>query len=233
MEDTHFVNCTGLDDEPEAAEHLTTAYDIALMSRQLLTHDAIRNYTTIWMDTVRNGQFGLSNTNKLVRFYDGTTGLKTGFTSGAGYCLSASAMREGMELIAVVMHCESSADRFTSAKMLLDYGFANYALVSPEAELSPVAVRLGVQDSIVPMLEDDSPVLVDKAQRSSIRQEVELLPEVSAPVEAGQQLGVLHVYGGDTLLSSIQLVAPASVDRLGFGDLWKLVLDSVCFGVLR
>ena len=112
MADTHFVNCTGLDDEPNAAEHLTTAYDIALMSRELLKHDRIREFTTIWMDTVRNGEFGLSNTNKLVRFYQGTTGLKTGYTSSAGHCLSASAERDGLELIAVVLHCSGSGERF-------------------------------------------------------------------------------------------------------------------------
>ena len=125
--DTNFVNCTGLDDAPEAAEHLTTAHDIAVISRELLKHDRIRDYTTIWMDTVRGGKFGLSNTNKLVRFYQGTTGLKTGYTSAAGHCLAASAKRDGIELIAVVLHCTSSADRFSSAKALLDYGFANYA----------------------------------------------------------------------------------------------------------
>lgn len=123
MTDTHFVNCTGLDDGPDADTHLTTAYDIALMSCALLKHEEIKEYTTIWMDTVRNGQFGLSNTNKLVRFYDGTTGLKTGYTSAAGYCLSASAERGGMELVAVVLHCKTSVDRFESAKALLNYGF--------------------------------------------------------------------------------------------------------------
>ena len=125
MTDTHFVNCTGLDDGPDADTHLTTAYDIALMSCELLKHEEIKEYTTIWMDTVRNGQFGLSNTNKLVRFYDGTTGLKTGYTSAAGYCLSASAERGGMELVAVVLHCKTSVDRFESAKALLNYGFSN------------------------------------------------------------------------------------------------------------
>lgn len=106
--DTNFVNCTGLDDAPEAAEHLTTAHDIAVISRELLKHDRVRDYTTIWMDTVRGGKFGLSNTNKLVRFYQGTTGLKTGYTSAAGHCLAASAKRDGIELIAVVLHCASS-----------------------------------------------------------------------------------------------------------------------------
>ena len=129
MEDTYFVNCTGLDDDPEAEKHRTSAYDIALMSRELLkNHPDIKKYTTIWMDTVRDGAFGLSNTNKMVRFYDGCTGLKTGFTSGAGYCLSASAQREGLELIAVVMGSETSKDRFAACKSLLDYGFTNFAL---------------------------------------------------------------------------------------------------------
>ena len=121
MQDTHFVNCTGLDDSEEAKAHRTSAHDIALMSRELLkNHPDIKKYTTIWMDTVRQGEFGLSNTNKLVRFYPGCTGLKTGFTSGAGYCLSASAERDGMELIAVVMGCETSQDRFQSCKRMLD-----------------------------------------------------------------------------------------------------------------
>ena len=110
LTDTHYVNCTGLDDEPNAVEHLTTAHDIAVISRELLRHDEIRKYTTIWMDTVRDGKFGLSNTNKLVRFYEGTTGLKTGYTSAAGHCISASAKRAGIELIAVVLNCSSATD---------------------------------------------------------------------------------------------------------------------------
>ena len=149
MADTHFVNCTGLDDEPNAAEHLTSAHDIAVMSRQLLAHHPdIKKFTTIWMDTVRNGTFGLSNTNKLVRFYSGATGLKTGFTAKAGYCLSASASRDGMELIAVVMGSTTSKDRFAACKQLLDYGFANYALVAPQAEKGSVKVDLGTTDYV-------------------------------------------------------------------------------------
>ena len=145
MEHTHFVNCTGLDDEAEAAQHLTCAYDIAVMSRQLLTfHPDIKKFTTIWMDTVRDGSFGLANTNKLVRFYQGATGLKTGFTAKAGYCLSASAQRDGMELIAVVMGAETSQERFAACKGMLDYGFANFALVTPELSEGQVPVKLGV-----------------------------------------------------------------------------------------
>ena len=230
MNDTHFVNCTGLDDAPEAAEHRSSAWDIAVMSRELLKHDAIRNYTTIWMDTVRGGKFGLSNTNKLIRFYKGATGLKTGYTSGAGHCLSASAMRDGMELIAVVMHCASSAERFSSAKQLLDYGFANYALAPLEPEPAQVRVRLGTRASVIPVPESDAPLLVRKDQRARIRQETELLPEVDAPVEAGQQLGELRIWAGDEQISAVPLVAGEDVGRLSILDIALRLLDGVCFG---
>ncbi len=230
MNDTHFVNCTGLDDGADAGEHLTSAHDIALMSRELLSHEAIKSYTTIWMDTVRNGAFGLSNTNKLVRFYDGATGLKTGFTSSAGYCLSASAQREGMELIAAVMHCETSADRFSSARELLDYGFANYALVPPEQPEEALPVRLGREDTVQPVPEAMTPVLISKAERGAVRQEVELPEELSAPIEAGQQVGTIHIYAGEALLSDIPLVSPRSIPRLTLWELTKALLDGVCFG---
>ncbi len=230
MEDTHFVNCTGLDDGEDANAHRSSAYDIAVMSRELLKHDAIRNYTTIWTDTVRNGQFGLSNTNKLVRFYKGATGLKTGYTSGAGHCLSASAQRDGMELIAVVMHCASSTERFSAARQLLDYGFANYALVRPEPEDVPVKIRLGTADAVIPVPESDAPVLVDKARRAAVHQETELLPEIAAPVEAGRQLGTLRIYAGDEQLAAIPLVAPETVEELSVWDIALRLLDGVCFG---
>ena len=230
MADTHFVNCTGLDDGPDAGEHRSSAHDIAVMSRELLTHDKIRDYTTIWTDTVRGGSFGLSNTNKLVRFYPGCTGLKTGYTSSAGHCLSASAERDGMELIAVVLHCASSSERFSSAKALLDYGFANYALVPLAPEQTPVPVRLGAEAELVPVPADGAPILVEKARRADVRQETELLPEVIAPVEAGQSLGTLRVYAGDELRSEIPLVAPHAVERLRFGQIFRKMLEAVCFG---
>lgn len=229
MEDTHFVNCTGLDDAPEAKEHLTSAHDIAIMSRELLKHDEIRKYTTIWMDTVRNGQFGLTNTNKLVRFYDGTTGLKTGYTSGAGYCLSASAVRDGMELIAVVMHCASSSDRFESAKALLNYGFANYGIYRPEPEtpLSPIPVTLGVQDTVTPTLNSGS-VLLEKSLLSSVKCETMLADSIQAPVEQGQKLGTLTVTAGDAVVAEIPIVAAGSVDRLTWWQMTRRLLGSLC-----
>ena len=228
MTDTHFVNCTGLDDEPEAAEHLTTAYDIALMSRELLGHEAIKKYTTIWMDTVRDGQFGLSNTNKLVRFYDGTTGLKTGYTSAAGHCLSASAERNGMELIAVVLHCASSTDRFESAKALLNYGFSNYA---PEpGELPAVPVTLGTSMEITPVLADETPILIDKALAASVETNVRVDGSVTAPVEAGQTLGTLTITSGGQTIAERDLIAPEAVGALRWGDVYLQMLRALCMG---
>ena len=160
----------------------------------LLKHEEIKEYTTIWMDTVRGGQFGLSNTNKLVRFYDGTTGLKTGYTSAAGYCLSASAERGGMELVAVVLHCKTSVDRFESAKALLNYGFSGYALVTPQPEggIPPVPVVLGRQDSITPVPERSEPLLLEKALASQVQTAVTVDESVQAPVEAGQRHNDRH-----------------------------------------
>ena len=223
MENTHFVNCTGLDDDPSAAEHLTTAYDIAVMSRELLlNHPDIKRFTTIWMDTVRNGSFGLSNTNKLVRFYEGTTGLKTGYTSSAGHCLSASAQRDGLELVAVVLHCASSADRFQSAKALLDYGFANYALVpvQDEAALPAVPVVLGAQEEVKPVISGPEQLLIAKEQKQSITRGVTLEPSVQAPVSQGQRLGTLTVRAGDEVLAEVPLVAETAVTRLTWKDLF-------------
>ena len=230
MADTHFVNCTGLDDSKEAENHRTSAYDIALMSRQLLKyHPDIKKYTTIWMDTVRNGTFGLSNTNKLIRFYSGATGLKTGFTSGAGYCLSATAKREGMELIAVVMGCESAQKRTADCKALLDYGFANYSVVRPGLkEGRTVAVHLGKQNTVPVELAERREILVDKAKRTSLSAKVELAQLVPAPVEKGQQVGTISVYAGEKLLIQLPLAAAQAVAKLSFGDVFKMVLGRVC-----
>ena len=229
MQETHFVNCTGLDDEPDAAEHLTSAYDIAVMSRQLLQHEEIRQYTTIWMDTVRDGQFGLSNTNKLIRFYQGATGLKTGYTSAAGHCLSASAQRNGIELIAVVLHCASSADRFTSAKALLDYGFANYALVQLETDgITPLPVKLGVCDTVQPVPATDQPILIDKNLQAGVTQRVELETGLTAPIEAGQVLGQLIVESGGQELARVELVAEAAVPRQSLWQILGRLLRHLC-----
>ena len=226
MNDTNFVNCTGLDDSEGAENHRTSAYDIAVMSRELLkNHPLIKNYTTIWMDTVRNGTFGLSNTNKLIRFYSGATGLKTGFTSGAGYCLSATALRDGMELIAVVMGAETSQARNAACKSLLDYGFANFAVVTPElTEVADVPVKLGRAEAVTVQLGDAAGLLIDKAQKSGITTEVATEESVTAPVSQGQRIGTLTVKAGEQVLSEVPLVAAEGVDRLSWGDLFVKVL---------
>ena len=226
MNDTHFVNCTGLDDDAAAADHKTSAHDIAVMSRELLkNHPDIKKYTTIWMDTLRNGTFGLSNTNKMVRFYPGATGLKTGFTSKAGYCLSSSAQRDGMELVAVVMGAKTSAERFSACKSLLDYGFSTYALVTPQVEQMSVPVKLGTADSVIAEPAEDPTLLMEKAQKNMVTTEIQLDESVNAPVSKGQKLGTLTVKAGEYVLKQIPLVAKEGVGRLTFGQIWSKILQ--------
>ncbi|MBR2888980.1 MAG: D-alanyl-D-alanine carboxypeptidase [Oscillospiraceae bacterium] len=229
MNDTHFVNCTGLDDAEEAKEHLTSAYDIAVMSRELMkNHPDIQRFTTIWMDTIRDGAFGLANTNKMVRFYTGCTGLKTGYTSGAGFCLSATAEREGLGLIAVVLGCDTSQDRFAACKAMLDYGFASFALISPEPETRlTVPVKLGTGAAVAAVPGKAVELLIDKAQRGRVTTEVALEESVTAPVSQGQRLGTLTVKCADRILAQIPLVAETAVARLTFGDLFLMVLGRV------
>ena len=225
MEDTQFVNCTGLDDSAEAVNHRTSAHDIAVMSRELLkNHPKIKEFTTIWMDTVRNGAFGLSNTNKLIRFYSGATGLKTGFTSGAGYCLSASAARDGLELVAVVMGADTGKNRNEACKQLLDYGFANYALISPElTEVADVPVKLGKAKLVSPRMAQEAQLLVEKGKKNSVTTEVTLEESLTAPVNQGQRLGTLVIRAGEQVLSEVPLVAEESVERLTVWDLFVMV----------
>ena len=228
MEDTHFVNCTGL----PAPGHLTYAYDIALMSRQLLLHHPdIRQYTTIWTDSIRNGAFGLTNTNRLVRFYDGATGLKTGFTASAQYCMSAAAQRNGMELIAVVMKAPTTAQRFQDASSLLDYGFANYALITPQPEspLAPVDVLLGRSKTVQPQLQRECHLLVEKTQADQVTTRVDLAQDVQAPVYPGQTLGEFQVYVGNELRDSVPIVAAQGVDRLSVPGLFSQLLRRLLF----
>lgn len=228
MEDTHFVNCTGL----PAPGHLTSAYDIALMSRQLLLHHPdIRQYTTIWTDSIRNGAFGLTNTNRLIRFYDGATGLKTGFTASAQYCMSAAAQRNGMELIAVVMKAPTTAQRFQDASCLLDYGFANYALLTPQPEgpMAPIDVLLGQSKTVQPQLQRECRLLVEKAQADQITTRVDLARDVQAPVDPGQTLGEFQVYVGEQLRDTVPIVAAQGVERLSVPGLFSQLLRRLLF----
>ena len=218
MADTVFKNATGL----PAEGHVTSAHDIALMSRELiLNHPDIRQYTTIWMDTLRDGASSLVNPNRLIRFYEGATGLKTGSTDSALYCLSATAERDGMELIAVIMKGSTSAQRFEDAQALLNYGFATYALASaaPQTPLAPVPVSLGTQATVQPVLGAGDRLLVEKAQAGSLTQTVELAESVEAPVAEGDPLGTMTVTCGEETIAQLPLVAGEAVPRITFGQM--------------
>ena len=219
MNDTHFVNCTGL----PADGHVTSAYDIALMSRELIWHHPdIRRFTTIWMDSLRDGQSMLVNTNKLIRFYPGATGLKTGSTSSAKYCISATAEKDGMELIAVVLGGSTSDKRFSDAKVLLNYGFASYSLVTvtPESPLPAIPVTLGTQKTVQSVLSPDNALLLEKNRAGGLTQSLTLPESVEAPIEAGEPLGTLDIFSSDgALLVSLPLLAGESVARVTW---WQL-----------
>lgn len=215
MNNTCFVNATGLDDTTD--EHMTTARDIAIMSKELLKYQLITKYTTVWMDSLRNGKTELVNTNKLVRFYKGTTGLKTGTTAKAGCCISASAQRDGLHLIAVVMGSANSNDRFETAKAMLNWGFSNYTLYSPEVDkamINNIPVIGGLTDAVGVKIPKISPILVKKANKESVRVEAELCENVEAPVLEEQTLGTVSVYVEDEKVSEYKLVATQEVKRL-------------------
>jgi len=226
MDRTTFKNCTGL----PAEGHLTCALDIALMSRELiLNHPSIREFTTIWMDTLRDGAFQLSNTNKLIFYYEGATGLKTGFTDTALYCLSATAERDGMELIAVIMKSPSGDIRSEGAKALLNYGFANYTLmdVYPGQALPPVEVLLGEQSQVQPVLSQTSRILVEKSRLNQVESRLDLCENVEAPVEAGQKRGEMVITVGDETLQTIPIVAGQEVARVTVGGIFARLLRSL------
>ena len=221
LDNTHFTNCTGLFDDEE---HYSSARDIALMSRELMRHPLIRSYSTIWMDSIREGSFELVNTNKLLTRYEGCTGLKTGFTSLAMYCLSATAERDGLALIAVVMHGETSDSRNADAAALLNYGFAGFSLCSlrPEGPLPRLPVEMGRQGSVALRCSGAEQALVPKG--SGTPDYALSLPKLlSAPLSEGQQVGTLTVRLGDEILAELPILAAEEVPRIGFwGIFWKL-----------
>ena len=229
MKNTHFENCTGLDDESE--NHLTTAYDIALMSRELMKHELIKEYTTIWMDSLRDGKTELVNTNKLIRFYNGATGLKTGTTNKAGCCVSATATRDGTSLIAVVMGSENSSDRFEGAKAMLNWGFANYSSVTPQIDkklIADVNIVMGEERRITPQIPPAMSVLIPRGRENDIVQNVELAAEVEAPVESNQTLGTVTVSLDGEVLGKYNLTSPHYVDRLSFKTVFCRLLAVLC-----
>lgn len=229
MDDTHFVNPTGL----TAEGHVTSAHDIALMSRELLTkHPDIRSFTTIWTDSIRNGTFDLANTNKLIRRYDGATGLKTGYTASAGYCISATAEREGMELIAVVMKGETADKRNADAKALLNYGFSAYALVSaaPEEPLPALPVTMGEVDTVALTLPPDAlTAVVEKGQAAALERRIDLPESLPAPVRQGQQVGTLTLCSGDTELVTVPILAAEDAAGRSWGRMFTDLLKMAVF----
>jgi D-alanyl-D-alanine carboxypeptidase (penicillin-binding protein 5/6) len=226
MKNTTFKNATGLD----ADGHLSTAKDIALMSKELLKHKVITKYSTIWMDSLRNGKTSLVNTNKMVRFYKGATGLKTGTTDDAGSCLSASATRDGVELISVTMGSKTSDERFASARKLLDYGFSNYSLFKIEIDknqLLPVKVLRGIKNNVKINASAPKGVVIEKGKEKDIEQKVTLVSDVEAPVEKNQVVGKLNITLGGKSLGEYNIMTTESVSRMSFGVAFKKLLRSL------
>lgn len=228
LENTQFTNCTGLFDD---TAHYTCALDIAVMSRELLGHEWIKDYTTIWMDSVRDGASELTNTNKLVRYYEGCTGLKTGYTSTAMYCLSASAERDGTEYIAVIMHAESIESRNKDASALLDYGFANFRLcpLTSGEELPEVAVELGTEASVTPVYDGGGAVLLRTKDAQGLTWSLDLPESVAAPVRAGERLGTLTLSNSSGPVAEVPILAGGTSERLSApGTFMRLVSLLFC-----
>lgn len=231
MKNTHFVNCNGLD----AEGHQMSAYDVALMSKELLIqHPQVHDYCTIWMDTIVHNtakgsqEFGLNNTNKLIRQYEYSTGLKTGSTSKAGFCVSASALKDDMELIAVIMNGETSKSRFLDATTLLNFGYANYQIYkdtdAQREALSAIPVKAGVETMVMPVYEDDfSFLLMNGESISAIEKKLELPEEIEAPIEADEVLGTLGYYHGGKKLGEINIIAENAVEAAKYSDYVKRV----------
>ena len=229
MENTHCMNTNGLDED----DHYSSARDVAIMSRELMKHETIFNYTSIWMDTLRGGKFQLANTNKLIRFYDGANGLKTGSTSKALCCLSAAAKRNDMQLIAVVLGAPTSAERFASAKSLLDYGFANYAVntqITAGDEVQKIAVEKGVDKEVGVVAGDSCSTLVKKGQEDNITKEIKIDETITAPIEAGQKIGTMTISRDGEVIADIDLNASSAVEKKGIGLIIKDFFATIFFG---
>ncbi len=223
MKNTVFHNATGLD----AEGHVSSARDIAIMAQELLKHPRILDYTTIWMDSLRGGATELVNTNKLIRFYEGATGLKTGTTEDAGYCLCATAERGGESLVAVVMGCTTTADRFSAARKLLDFGFANYTVFDPsslELSLEPVPVKQGTAGQVECELGQMQPVLLKKGQEKEVTTRVNLPADVLAPVEQGQSLGSVELLHGEEKIGEYPIIAKTAVQKMTFSHAFFKIL---------
>ena len=229
MEHTHFENTNGLDDTAE--HHLTSARDIAIMSRELLKHEKILDYTTIWMDSIRNGEFVLTNTNRLVRYYQGATGLKTGSTAKAGFCISATAMRDGMHLIAVVMGAPTRDTRNEIAKGMLDYGFANYSVYNYEGgEMGTVTVTGSNKDS-TSVIGAPLTLLVEKGKRTAVTSEVEISNSIAAPKAKGDKIGCIRFYLDGKEIGNTPLYITEDINKITFWEYFiKLLHHTLTLG---
>ena len=225
MENTNFINTNGLDVE----NHYSCAYDVALMSKELLKHQDVKKYTTIWQDSLRDGSFVLSNTNKLIRFYDGATGLKTGYTTNAKHCLSATAKKNEMELIAVVLAAPTSNDRFNDAKKLLDFGFANYEIkqgIEKEVEVGEIKVENGKSDILKLVTGSGFSALDEKTNKSEIKKNIEIPDSILAPVEKGQVIGQMKFLKGEEELGCIDLIAANEVPKKTYFDILNRMVET-------
>ena len=232
LENTNFENCSGLDDTAE--NHYSSALDIAIMSRELMKHEKVKEYTTIWMDSLRDGATQLVNTNKLIRFYEGATGLKTGTTSKAGYCISATAERNGVKLCAVILGADTGDHRFEDAKKLLNYGFANYTVFTPEFDetlITNVNVLYGKTNEIVPKIIPAQSSLLPKGSETSVTQRVDICVDVEAPVEKGQILGYIYYEMDGKEIAKSPIVSEESVERKTFAYIFKSLWSS--FAVMK
>ena len=227
LENTNFENCTGLDDT--ATNHYSCAYDIAVMAREVIRHDLVRNYTTVWLDYLRDGETELNNTNKLVNSYNGITGLKTGTTSKAGFCVCATAERDGMSLIAVVLGAQTSDERFESAANLLDYGFANYEVIAPQIDermITQVRVKNGKEKSILPIYNETDKILVKKGSEE-ITYSYNIEKSVAAPVAEKAVLGEITIKSGDNIIKKIELYAGKPIEKISFSFVFKEMLKNI------
>lgn len=225
MQDTEFKDCSGLDDSGYSC-----AYDVALMSRELMKHRDIERFTTIWTDSLRGGQSQLVNTNKLIRHYTGATGLKTGTTNAAGHCLTATARREDTAFVAVVLGCATTGDRWEGARTLLDYGFAHYVTHIPSTEgleLAPISVLKGQSPQVDVAVDPPAPILLDKGMEGQIQSEIEMADDLQAPVLAGQTVGVWRLTAGGQVVAQIPIRAVREVPAVTFRWAYGLLMDAV------
>lgn len=227
LENSNFENCTGLDDTTK--NHYSCAYDLGVIACEVMKHQLVTDYSTIRLDSLRDGKTELNNTNKLINRYDGITGLKTGTTSNAGFCLCATASRDNMNLAAVVLGAETSDDRFNSAANLLDFGFANYQLIEPQidnTQITEVAVKCGNEKKINPTYISNEKILVKKGE-GEITYKYEIEQEVSAPVISGDRLGRIIIYAGENVIKEIPLTADENIDKTSFRFIFKILLNNI------